>query len=265
MRITSIATLALTIVSAASAHDLYLMPDTFFPAQGEKVTVGFHVGDSFPESEVSGRLERLVNPRLIWRAGSTAFQHLRVEGKRDVGDATIPARGELIAAVNTIPNRIELTPGKFTEYLKEEGLTDVVAWRSQHGASSKPGKERYSKYAKSILLSGPSDGFASHVVGYIIEIIPEADPYALAPGQSLPIRVLFRGKPAPGLQIESAWSGKGGRKTTVVGRTGPDGRLKVPLAAAGLWRLHTIKMESCEDPAVADWESFWASLTFAVR
>lgn len=264
MKITT-SSIALLCVVAAQAHDLYLMPSTFFPAKGATITVGFHVGDSFPESEVGGRLDKLMDPRLIWRNGSAIVGNLRLDGKRDVGDVTTGGTGELIAAVHTAPTLIELDPAKFTGYLKEEGLTGVIAWRDGHGESGKPGKERYSKYAKAILLAGSPNGFFSHAVGYTIEIIAEKNPYTLKPGDLLPIKVLFRGKPAADLQIETAWAGETERKTTVVGRTGPGGRMKVPLPSAGLWRIHTIKMERCAEPSVADWESFWASMTFALR
>ena len=188
-------TLLLLCAAAARGHDLYIMPSTFFPAKGSKITAGFHVGDSFPESEVGGRLDRLREPRLVWSGGMASFSRLRVEGKRDLGDVRSKGKGEMIAAVSTAPNLIELEPAKFTEYLTEEGLKDVIGWRAEHGESSKPGKERYSKFAKSILLSGKSNGYYGHAIRYTIEIIPEADPYALKAGDLLPIQVLFRGQP----------------------------------------------------------------------
>lgn len=262
----TIPTLILLSCAALCAHDMYVMPNSFRPARGTTLTAGFHVGDSFPQSEVGGRLDRLQNPKLIWQGGSAPFTKLRVDGKRDVGEVVVGGSGELIAAVNTLPSLITLQPEKFTAYLKDEGLPEIITWRAEHGESAKPGKERYSKYAKSILLSGDSNGFASHAVGYVIEIIPEADPYKLKPGDLLPVRVLFRGKPAADLQIESAWAaGNTGSKTTVVGRTNIDGQIKVPLPDSGLWRIHTIKMERCAEPSVADWESFWGSLTFEMR
>jgi hypothetical protein len=251
--------------TAALAHDMYIMPGTFRPAKGATLTAGFHVGDSFPESEVGGRLEKLQKPRLIWQGGSADFTKLRVDGKRDIGDVVVGGSGDLIVAVSTSPTFIELEPAKFTDYLKEEGLTEIIKWRAQHGESAKPGKERYSKYAKSILLSGDSNGFFGEKAGHVIEIVPEANPYKLKPGEMLPVQVLFRGKPVANVQIESAWAAGGKGKTAVVGRTGADGKMKVPLPASGLWRIHTIKMERCAEPAVADWESFWASLTFELR
>jgi uncharacterized GH25 family protein len=254
MRLSSV--LLLCGALAAFGHGMYVMPSSFFPAKGAALSIGFHIGDSFPESELSSRVERYQNPRLLWKGGSAPLTNLRVDGKRNVADAPAAlGAGELIAAVSTSTTVLELEPAKFAEYLKEEGLPQV-----------KPGKERYSKYAKAILLSGAANGFARQAVGFVIEIIPEADPYTLKPGASLPVQVLFRGKPAADLQIESSWAdGKSGAKTVVVGRTGADGRLKVPLTAAGRWRIHTIKMEKCAEPAAADWESFWASLTFEIR
>lgn len=257
----------LAAAGGALGHDMYLMPSTFFPQPGERIQVGFHVGDSFPDSEVGGRLHRLRDPRLAWESGGVALTQLRTEGNRDVGEAVVGGQGVVIAAASTQPTLIELAPDQFTHYLAEEGLTETIDWRKRHNEAAKPGKERYSKYAKALLLVGASNGFAAHKVGFIIEIIPEADPYSLKPGDALPIQVLFRNQPAADLQIEAAWASRaaGKSKITVVGRTDAQGRVRVPLPEAGLWRIHTIKMERCGDPQAADWESFWASLTFELR
>lgn len=183
-----------------------------------------------------------------------------------VGIVEVPdASGDLVISVHSAPNFIELAPDKFVAYLKEEGLTHVIDWRAQHGESNKPGRERYSKFAKSIVLSGAPDDSYRQVTGFPIEIIPESNPYTLHPGGQLPVRVLFQGKPASGLQLETAWADGGKSKTTVIGRTAADGRIRVPLSSAGKWRLHTLMMERCAEPALADWESSWASLTFEIR
>jgi uncharacterized GH25 family protein len=237
---TSLIFTTLLCATTAVAHDFYLMPSTFLPEKGATLLVGFHVGDSFPESEVSGSPDRFLDPQLIWKTGSAALQNLRVDGKRVVANTHAIAEGNLILAVRTAPRLIELDASKFTEYLREEGLASTIAWRAKHGQSEKLGKERYSKYAKALLLSGAQNGFAGHRVGYTIEIIPQADPTALKPGDSLPIQVMFRGKPAADLQIESAWAASNEAKTTVVGNTDSEGRIRVPLSRAGRWRIHTI-------------------------
>lgn len=259
------ATATVLVAAAAFAHDLYVMPERFRVAVGETLTVALHNGDAFPESEASVAVERLRDASLRAGAASAPLSNLRVEANRTLGNVTVPAAGTLVLTARTIPNLIELAPDKFTAYLKEEGQPEVIQWRAAHGESGKPGRERYSKYIKSLLLAGtPSDAFQT-VVGFPIEIIPEKDPYRLKPGDSLPVRVLFRGAPAAGLQVESAWAGAAGKKVQVAGRTNAEGRVNVPLAQAGRWRLHAIKMERCADPKAADWESFWSSLTFELR
>ena len=77
----------------------------------------------------------------------------------------------------------------------------------------------------------------------------------------LPVRVLFRGKPAVDLQLTAA-STADGFKTGVVGKTDADGRLAIPVSR-GQWRLHTILMERVNEAEV-DWDSTWTTLTFEV-
>jgi hypothetical protein len=84
------------------------------------------------------------------------------------------------------------------------------------------------------------------------------------------VRILFGGQPATGIQVEAAWAAGGLlktalAKTTIVGRTGADGRVIVRLEKAGRYRLHALKMERCADSTAADWESNWASFTFELR
>jgi hypothetical protein len=47
------------------------------------------------------------------------------------------------------------------------------------------------------------------------------------------------------------------------GRTDANGRVVLRVDAPGEWLLSTVHMEACPDPGVADWQSWWASLTFA--
>lgn len=82
----------------------------------------------------------------------------------------------------------------------------------------------------------------------------------------MPIQIVFRGKPAANLEIESAWTGtESSTGTVIVGRTDDDGHIVLPLLSAGKWSIRKVHMEECADKDVADWESHWASLTFDLR
>jgi hypothetical protein len=246
------------IAGTASAHDLYIVAEPFRTAQGRSITIGFHSGDAFPQSgEVP---KRLREASLHSAEGVVALGEPGPDVKRSIASATLPKSGHYIATIIAAANTISMEPGEFLDYLKEEGLTHVIDARTKSGDDKKAARERYTKYAKSILLAGAPNDIYKKVVGLPIEIVPEKDPYALKPGESLPVRVLIRGKPAAGLEIRTASDGK----IASTGKTSADGRLSIPLKAPGPYRLHALHMERVNDGS-ADWESLWATLTFEVR
>ncbi len=247
------------------AHDLYLMPEQFVTTSGTNLKVSFQNGDRFPEGGSPVKPERLRNTRLVFRQGAADFENITAEAARTTATVRVSGSGVGILTARTIPNFIELDAEKFRSYLEHENLTNALDWRQKHGEMAKPGRERYSKYVKSLVLSGKSDANFRKEAGLTIEIVPEADPYSLRPGDTLPVRVMFRGAPAADVAVESAWLVGGKAELAVVGRTDKTGRVRVPVKATGPHRLHAIVMERCAEPKAADWESFWASLTFEIQ
>jgi hypothetical protein len=257
--------LVLVCATAALAHDLYLMPRSFRLSPSGKTTIAFHNGDDFPEPDRPPKIENLLDTVTRTANGQTPLMNIRVAGKVLEAEASVAGQGSAIVTARTRPNLIELVAPKFESYLTHEGLEHVIRWRAEHNESAAVGRERYSKYVKSILVAGQADAFYREVVGFPIEIVPEADPASLKPGSVLPVRVLFRGQPAPDLQIETAWLPPGGpAHRTAAGRTDGEGRFRVQIGSRGVWKLHTVLMERCRDQQAADWESFWSSLTFNV-
>lgn len=244
-----------TLGSFAFAHDLYLMPAQTRVPVGEPAVIAAHVGDSFPASESPLDPTRIVN--------ASAFTSFRIFGMATWGTtAPITTPGSHVIGIGTKPRLLELEAAKWEAYLKDEGLDSILAWRKQNGQSAKQGREMYSKFAKTLIVVGgqASDGYKA-VAGFPIEFVLEADPATLKPGATLPVQVLWKGKPAPGLQVElAAAPTKGGTK--IAGRTDAEGRLQVKLGQAGRYRVHTVAMERSTNPAEADWESVWASFTF---
>lgn len=248
----------------AAAHDLYLMPAPWTPRPGQTILVVYQNGDEFPEGMARVRPERLRNTELHWRGGAVPFTGLKAEEKRTIARVQAPGEGTLILISSTIPNFIELEAGKFHEYLGHENLDNVLRWRRENGESQKPGREMYSKYVKSILRCGRPDGFHAHEAGLTIEFMAEADPYSLQPGQELPVQLRFRSGPAVHVAVESAWLDDGRAKMETIGRTDSSGRIRIPIRASGPHRLHAIVMERLKNKGRADWESFWATLTFSI-
>jgi len=257
-RFTSLAAgLVLAATGTAAAHYTFILPEKFRVSPGQALVVGFHASDSFPEST---RLPKNLQAASLHTAKSTVpVAGFREDGLRQVATITPPSGYSIVTAVNPAKTE-EIKPNSFTSYLKEESLTHAIADREKRGETDKPGRERYSMYLKSIVLAGaPNDGY-KHVVGLPIEIVPEKDPLQLKAGESLPVRVLLKGAPAKNLQLFAASTGSPTNKN--IGKTDANGRIAVPVSA-GKWRLHTILMERITAPD-ADWESFWATLTFEI-
>ena len=258
---TGLLTLLVLVVAAgdAAAHYTYIVPQTFRVAAGDTVLIGFHSGDGFPES--SAILKRLVDPTIHSEGIALKLDGLKEEGKRLAYEFKATRPGHVIVTAVNGTGSETMKPESFEEYLKEEGLNAIVAARAQRGESAKPGRERYTMYAKTIFLAGaPNDGYKV-AVGLPLEMVPEKDPYSLKSGESLPVRVLLRGAPAANLEVMAA-STAPGFKPHIVGKTDANGRVTIPVSA-GKWRLHTIHMERALG-SDADWESAWTTLTFEI-
>jgi uncharacterized GH25 family protein len=250
--------LVLTVLGAANlaAHYTYIVPQQFRVASGDTVVIGFHSGDGFPES--TAILKRIQEPAIHTPQGRLPIVGFKEDGKRLAAAINVAHTGHVIVTAVNATAIEDMKPAEFEQYLTEEGLGHIVAARKERGEVEKPGKERYTMYAKTILLSGaPGDGYRIPV-GLPLEIVPEKDPYSLRSGEALPVRVLLRGAPAPNLEVR-ATSVAG--KPVVVGTTDAQGRVTVPVST-GPWRLHTIHMERAVGDV--DWESLWTTLTFEV-
>ena len=248
--------LMVTFTANVAAHYTYILPQSFRVASGDSVVVGFHSGDGFPESAVI--LKRLQEPAIHTSGGRFPIDGVTEDGKRLKATITVSDAGHVILTAVNAAAVEDMRPASFEKYLVEEGLGHIVEARKARGESEKNGKERYTMYAKTILVSdAPGEGYRT-AVGLPLEFVPDKDPFGLQPGEALPVRVLLRGRPAPNLEVRATSATEEGR---VIGRTDADGRLVVPVST-GQWRLHTIHMERASGDV--DWESLWTTLTFEV-
>jgi uncharacterized GH25 family protein len=249
----------LLVAGAAWGHDLYLMPDSFVVKAGARVSVSMHNGDEFPESDGPPALARLRDSSVVSAKGQAAMENVRAEQKRGRAEYTAPAGG-FVLMTRTIPHFIDLSPESFHDYLEHEGLGWVVEWRKKNGEAGARGRELYSKHAKAVVHAGAGASVATKPVGHAVEIVPLRDPASIKPGGTLPFQVLFQGKPAGVMAVGAAHTG-GSVKLT----TDAQGRGSVVVSREGPWKLHTIRMVRLEQREKADWESFWASMTFEIR
>jgi uncharacterized GH25 family protein len=110
------------------------------------------------------------------------------------------------------------------------------------------------------LLGAPSPEQRDRPRGCALELVAERNPYMLEPGQTLPIRLSYNGKPIEGVLVVAMNKRRASEKVSA--RTDRDGRVRLVLTAGGAWLIKAVHMVPAPANADADWSSYWASLTF---
>ena len=255
----------------AHAHDFWIEPASFRPQPGERVPVRLRVGDHFPGDPVPRwpqRIERFAVTPGVPEAASEGEAPLPGVPETDpAGILTAGAPGLWVLVYDSNHASITLEGEAFERHLAEQGLERVSELRRQRGESAAPATEIYSRCAKALVAVGGKAGPGyDRLVGLPLELVPERDPAALAPGkdsEELPLRLLYEGKPLAGARVEARNPRASPEITeTVAGRTGADGRVTLRLASPGMWLVKAVHMVPAPTASGADWESFWASLTF---
>lgn len=258
--------LAWLAATPALAHDFWIEPSTFTPALGARVAVHLRVGEHFAGEPVPRKAERIERFAALGPGGETAIPG--IEETDPAGIASFPAPGIHVLVYDSTHARIELEAAKFEPYLTEEGLESIRELRAKKGQTASPGREIYSRCAKALVQVGEAGSAAEpqgfdRKVGLELELIPEKDPIHLAPGTKLPVRLLFRDAPQAGTLVVAFRKDEPQKKLTA--RTDEKGRVELPLEGAGVWLVKAVHMIPAPEGSNADWESFWASLTFARR
>ncbi|HEY1337738.1 MAG TPA: DUF4198 domain-containing protein [Bryobacteraceae bacterium] len=241
------------------AHDMWIEPTTFFPAAGQivgaKLLVGQDLlGDPLPR-QTSLVKEFVVEDAegrkpLVGRDGSDPAGYLRVASP-----------GLLVVGYFSNPSAVELPADKFNQYLKDEGLDAVAAQRARSNQSGAKARELFSRCAKSLLLSGsPAAKQADRQLGFTLELVAERNPYSMHPGEQLPLRLTYHDRPLAGALVVAM-----NRAERVSARTDAEGRVRLPLRSGGMWMIKAVHMIPAPAGSNADWQSYWASLTFEVR
>jgi len=259
-RLTSLA-IATLVLSAAplSAHDMWIEPTTFSPEAGKIVGVRLRVGqdllgdplgydpaliDQFVFEDASGRKP------VVSRAGADPAGLLRVA-----------TPGLVVIGYRSRPSAVELTPEKFNQYLKEEGLDAVAAQRALRHETGATGRELFSRCAKSLVLSGPTSAAqGDRALGFTLELVAERNPYTIPGGQDLPFRLTYQDRPLAGALVVAI--NRLNPMDKAAARTDSDGRVHLTLKQGGMWLVKAVHMVPAPAGAGADWQSYWASLTF---
>lgn len=250
------------MVLPANAHEFWIEPEHFKPQAGARFNVQVLVGQDFRGDGVIYLPEAFERFVTVTARGNKNVSG--IPGDDPAARLSSAETGHLLILYQSTRFSLSLNAETFNEYLKKEGIVNILALRSKAGNSDKPANEVYTRYAKSLLaVSGQNDGLdSSKPAGLRLEIVPLSQIYRRGSGQKdeLEVQLLYENKPLAGVQIEAFAKKK--LKTRLLQRTDSEGRARFTLPHHGAWLLNAVHMIPAPASANADWESFWASFTF---
>lgn len=261
------AAMVLASAAVASAHDMFVKPARFFVEENSQVLVRILNG-TFSKSENSIDRVRLGDVSIASPAGRERLDTAMwtVAGDTSTFRLRTGAAGTYVIGVSTRPSVIALTAKEFNNYLRDDGIPDVLEARRKAKRLQTPARERYSKHVKALVqVGGTRTGEFTTALGYAAEIVPLDNPYALSVGDTLRVRTLVDGQPvANQLVVHGGRAPNGARLNQRNLRSDGSGVAHIALRQRGTWYVKFIHMAEVESDTV-DYESKWATLTFQLR
>lgn len=261
----------LALPSESVAHDLWLVPTPWKVGPGQPSQLSLVSGMKFPSPDLeedaypAGGVARAV---IRGPDGSRALSKPHVAEGSLRFENKLNAPGLYCSAVKIKPGFESYSAQEFEEYLEEDGFEQTAKERHRLGETALEGKEFYTEYAATIFRVGEAQKSATseapicRTEGQELEILLDSDPTLLAAGDSVSFQVVFEGKPVSGAVVRV--KAEGDEKDRLTLKTDEKGRAQYTLESPGAWVIMSSWMQRRSDRAKADWDTHWATLTFAI-
>ncbi len=258
--------LVITACSISLAHDLFIKPESYFLPPESSATFPLLNG-TFSSSDGAVAEDRISK---ILLSGPDGTRQLANVGWTTPGDTTymsfaVGAAGTYTLGVSTRPRLIELEAQSFNEYLRSDGIPDVLEARRRSGELQEAAVERYSKHVKAVYQVGDSHTKGwNRALGFPAEIVPLENPYELTAGRTLRVLCLVHGEPVENQLVIAGGEGSDHEIEESATRTDDQGIAEFVLDRAGKWYIKFIHMVNTPEPDL-DYESNWATISFEIR
>ena len=277
------ATAALALAAGAlAAHDFWIVPGAFALAPGDMLEIRGQTSTRFPTSVSAVVPERLADARIVSASGEDRLTDFSVSGTSLVIRHRPTSPGQLIVAVGLVPRSARTTPARLKNYIALEGAPQLAERYEREGLYPRTDSltQTSSKFAKTMVEVGRGGPRAfARAVGHPLELVPVNDPAMLRAGDTLVVRLLYRGQPVAGAHLHGSPAPAGLTVTSdtaqarvatwndVAAETGPDGTARMALATSGLWNvrgLHAAPVTPASSSSLPEWEALFVTLVFNV-
>lgn len=276
-----IAVLALLLTAGALfAHDFWIVPDAFQVTPGGTLTVRGQTSSQFPTSQSAVPTERVAEARLVGAGSDERLTDLTTSGKSLLIRHRPTAPGQFIVAVAQTSRSSRTTPERLKRYIALEGAPELAERYAREGAYPKTDSvtQVSAKFAKTLVEVGRDGSRAfNKAVGHALELMPVNDPSLLHAGDTLVVRLLYRGQPVPGAHLHGGAAAPGVTAMSdsaqsavpapagVTALTGADGTARIVLNGPGLWNVRTLHAAPAAEGGGASWEVYFVTLVFSAR
>ncbi len=248
--------------NAAFSHTLWLnatdySPKNYSPEYAAKTIIYFGWGHRYPVADFLS-VKKLRSFNLITPEGE--IKELQPgEGGFLATELTLPDKGAYIVTAS-------LKPGFYTMYAKNGKIHHKIGPKT--GLDGVILSLYFEQYAKALINAGGIDSSFSKPVGQTLEIVPMQNPAKLRVGDFLPVKVLFKGKPARFCQVYGTYAGFSTKDDFAFATTtDAKGMAKIRILHYGPWLVKTnVKLpapESLKDKC--NEMSYTATLTFEIK
>lgn len=250
---------ASTIILGLFAHEFWLQPQHFFYQPGETVVISIRVGENFRGEPWGNNGTLVALSQHIQPSGNRADLSKAYSNKEgDSISVTLNEAGTHLITLQTKNKFIQLKPMEFAAYLKEDGLQLASDYRTKNQELDKDGKEFYQRSVKTIIQAGNTISNAClQQTGLPLDIVPTIHPYTNPKENTYTI--YFQGKPLAGALVKSWVKGKETKMTEQL--SNPKGQVRFPQSIQPTM-ISCVHMVRLPEGQQADWQSYWASLTF---
>jgi hypothetical protein len=191
---------------------------------------------------------------------------LHLAGDTEDGDFRFPNPGTYVLMLETDDRAQSHLPAiRFNDYVRAEGLTPALEQRERTHRMDVDGSENYSRLAKSIVQVGTRDaGLQAQVtkpLGLPLEIVPERNPYTEPRLATLPVRVIYRGRPLAGALVKLTKLEHDAAPLEMQ-LTDRAGRATFTMPHDGTWLLNVIWTTPQPRSRETDFETIFSSLSF---
>ena len=261
----SVVLLMLSAISMlVTAHEFWLEPDRFYFTAAESVRLNVRVGENFIGESWKTITDRVV--RMEHHTGKLIkdLKPVLKENTTDPIQVQLAAEGTHLVVMETSTALNEMDGTKFTEYLEEDGLDDILYQRKKTQISGDSASELYSRHAKLILQSGSkTDDSFKKLCNLPIEIIPDKNPALLRKGNNIAFKILFEGKPLFAAKVK-VWNRYNHRTSVQNIFSQQNGMIETHVSNPGTWMVSVVKMVPSKNPK-AQYRSYWGTLVFGIR